>query len=132
MVPPGTDDHPFIASRLAIARYREVLLLCPPDHESKATLLNYLAFSLTSRFQNFGRMDCLEEAISLYRAALRLCPCGHPSRQEYLGGLGHAMHLRYLRAHRMDDLEETINLEHENLALTPPGHRMCPQMLYNL
>ncbi|KAI0246945.1 hypothetical protein BJV78DRAFT_1285972 [Lactifluus subvellereus] len=53
-------------------RYREVLLLCPPDHESKDTPEN-LAFSLTVA-SNFGRMDCLEEAISLYRAALRLCP----------------------------------------------------------
>ncbi|KAI0246100.1 TPR-like protein [Lactifluus subvellereus] len=113
-------------------RYREVLLLCPPDHESKDTLLENLAFSLTSRFEYFGRMGCLEEAISLYRAALRLCPRGHPRRQESLRGLANVMHLRCLRTHSIEDLEESINLGRDNLALTPPGYRMRPQMLYNL
>ncbi|KAI0246756.1 hypothetical protein BJV78DRAFT_1134577, partial [Lactifluus subvellereus] len=116
----------------AISRYREVLLLCPPDHESKDGLLINLGFSLTSRFENFGHMGCLEEAISLYHAALSLCPRGHPRRQLSLRGLANAMHLRHLRTHRIEDFQETINLDRENLALTPPGHPMRPQTLYHL
>ena len=91
-----------------------------------------LGLSLISRFETFGRMDCLGEAISLHRAALRLCPRGHPRRQKSLSGLAIAMHLRYLRTHRMEDLEESIDLKRENLALTPSGHPMRLQMLYNL
>ena len=116
----------------AIVRYREVLLWCPPDHQIKDRLLKNLAFSLTSRFKHFGRMDCLEEAISLYRAALVLCPRGHSRRQECLRGLTNAMRLRCLRTHGLEDLKETIDLERENLALTPPGHRMRPEVLHNL
>ncbi|KAI0256962.1 CHAT domain-containing protein [Lactifluus subvellereus] len=116
----------------AISQYREVLLLCPPDHEKKDNLLINLGYSLIDRFENFGRMDCLKEAISLHRAALRLHPRGHPRRQLPLRALAYAMHQRYLRTSRIEDLEETINLGRENLALTPPGHLMRPRMLYNL
>ncbi|KAI0246890.1 CHAT domain-containing protein [Lactifluus subvellereus] len=115
-----TDDSEDLEK--AISRYRE----------SKDKLLGNLGLSLISRFEKFGRMDCLEEAISLYRAALRLCSQGHPRRQESLRGLAHAIHWRCLRTHRIEDLEETINLGRENLALTPPGHPMRPQMLHNL
>ena len=48
----------------AISRYREVLLMCPPDHEDKDKLLKNLGFLLITRFENFGHMDCLEEATS--------------------------------------------------------------------
>ncbi|KAI0245126.1 CHAT domain-containing protein [Lactifluus subvellereus] len=93
----------------AISKFREVLLLCPPDHESKVTLLINLALSLMDRFKSFGRMDCLEEAISLYRAALRLCP-GSPTSTTFFEWIRRRHVFALLRTRRVEDLEESINL----------------------
>jgi CHAT domain-containing protein/tetratricopeptide (TPR) repeat protein len=125
-----TDDSGDLEK--AISGYREVLGLCPPDHEDKGLALGNLAYSLISRFIKFGRMDCLEEAISLFRTSLGLLPRSHPYQRRFLGGLSSAMRSRSLRTHRMEDLEETIDLQRETLALTPPGDPLRPQALHDL
>ncbi|KAI0251967.1 CHAT domain-containing protein [Lactifluus subvellereus] len=96
----------------AISQYREVLLLCPPDHEHKDKLLMNLGLSLITRFQNFGRMDYkdIADAIKHYRTSISLMPEGNPEVSSMLSNFARGLSLIFSRTGDAEHLEESIAL----------------------
>jgi len=58
-------------------------------------MFNNLANGLSTRFDQFGKMEDLEDAISFYLEAFTLCPLGHPHRSMCLNNLADAMSTRF-------------------------------------
>jgi hypothetical protein len=95
-------------------------------------LLNNLASAVSTRFEQLGGMEDLEEAITCHRQALALRPHGHPNRSSSLNNLANAVFTRFQQLGGMEDLEEAITCHRQALALRPHGHPNRSSSLNNL
>ncbi|KAI9463831.1 hypothetical protein HD554DRAFT_2316040 [Boletus coccyginus] len=111
---------------------RNTLELRPQGHPDRAHSLNNLASSLHSRFQQFGLLFDLDEALSLARNALELRPQGHPCRAISLCNLARYLHSRFRQLGSLSDLDEALALERNTLELCPQRHPDRAPLLSNL
>jgi CHAT domain-containing protein/tetratricopeptide (TPR) repeat protein len=116
----STEKHSAFVE--AIVLDREALGLCPEGHPDRSMSLNNLAVCLSTRYDQLGAMEDLDEAIVLDREALGLCPEGHPDRSMSLNNLAVCLSTRYDQLGAMEDLDEAIVLDREALGLRPQGH----------
>ena len=94
--------------------------------------MNNLALHLSSRYNQLGGTNDLNEAIILDQEALSLRPPGHPQRSTSLGNLAILLSSRCKQLRRMDDPNEAIVLDQEVLSLCPHGHPHRSISLNNL
>ncbi len=95
--------------------------------------LNNLATSLTTRFDQSGEQEDLDEAISLHRDALEeLRPAGHPTRSTSLNNLAISLATRFKQSGEQEDIDEAIPLLRHPLELQPAGHPNRSTSLNNL
>ncbi|KAG9029926.1 hypothetical protein FRB95_004722 [Tulasnella sp. JGI-2019a] len=116
----------------AIEGWKNVLALCPIDHEVRSLILGSLGNLLRTRFDRGGDMGDLEEGIRHHQEAVTLCPIGHPDRASTLNNLGNGLDTRFGRTGIMADLEESIRLYEEALTLCPISHPARASTLNNL
>ncbi|KIK33777.1 hypothetical protein CY34DRAFT_686343, partial [Suillus luteus UH-Slu-Lm8-n1] len=127
------NDLPTNASDEDICLRRVVLDLCPVGRQRRPRALNELSDALSSRFEQSGNIDDLDEGIQFLREALSLCPEGHTGRDVYLNNLAYS--LGFFRFHHQgdpNDLDEAISLHEEALRLCPVGHESRHFSLNNL
>ena len=98
----------------------------------RSTSLMNLANALSSRFQQLGRVEDLEDAISSHHEALSLPPPGHPSHPSSLDNLAIALSARFEQLGRIEDLEDAISFHREALALCSFGHPLRFYSFMNL
>ncbi|EJD07721.1 TPR-like protein [Fomitiporia mediterranea MF3/22] len=106
----------------AIFYIRITLGLCPQKHPDRSETLDDLGMFLHARFEQYGRIQDLEETIEQMRAALGLRPDGHPKRYATLNNLAHSLRTRFERYARTADLDEAVELRRAALELCPHGH----------
>ncbi|KIK43349.1 hypothetical protein CY34DRAFT_717558 [Suillus luteus UH-Slu-Lm8-n1] len=113
--------------------WRAALQQCLHDHSHQLpNVLENLANSLVCRFQQWGVLSDLDEAVNLHRAALARRAASHPLRSNSLNGLAIALQLRFHQRGVQGDLDEAIKLHRATLALRQPGHPDRPMSLANL
>jgi tetratricopeptide (TPR) repeat protein len=84
------------------------------------------------RFQQFGSLHALEEAISSLRMAVMLTDEGHPNKPWYLSNLGNAQQTRFNCLGNLSDLENAISNNARAVDLMDDGHPSKPGHLLNL
>ena len=94
--------------------------------------LSNLAKRLSTRYDQLGAMQDLDEAIILDREALDLRPQGHLERSMSLNNLAAHLSSRYNHLWAIQDLDEAIVLDREALDLRPQGHPDRSMSLNNL
>ncbi|KAG9007327.1 hypothetical protein FRB94_014449 [Tulasnella sp. JGI-2019a] len=115
-----------------IESWKNVLTICPNDHEIRPSILKNLGKSLRARFDRSGDMSDLEQSIRHQQAALSLLPIDHPIRPSSLSNLGNALRARFNRTSDAVDLDESIRHYQEALSLHPNDHINRPDCLNNL
>ncbi|TFK17368.1 hypothetical protein FA15DRAFT_661499 [Coprinopsis marcescibilis] len=88
----------------------EALGLRPSPHPDRSVLLNNLANALSTRFEQKGSFDDLEECIMLFKEVLGLIPPPHPHHSTVLFNLAQAKYNIYLHSHDGKDLDSALNL----------------------
>ncbi|KAG2359469.1 CHAT domain-containing protein [Suillus spraguei] len=129
---PECNDLPIDGSNEGIHIRRVVLELCPLDNQHRPEALDSLAWALSSRFEQCGSTDDLDESIQHGREAVSLCSEGHSERGSYLNNLALSLHSRFDHQGNYDDLKEAISLHEEVLRLRPVGHESRQFSLNNL
>ncbi|KAF8122938.1 TPR-like protein [Boletus edulis] len=127
----GTQ-HRRVSGVGSIILEREAVKLCTEKHHDRWVALNKIAFRLSTRYKQLGRVVDLDEAIVLDREALELRPQGHPDRSMSLNNLAVRLWTRYNQLGAMVDLDEAIVLDREALELCPQGHPDRSMPLNNL
>ena len=109
----------------SITYYRQGIDLCPIWSSLRPDCLNNLANAVSTRFEQLGKTEDLEEAITCHREALSLRPHGHPHRSSSLNNLGNSMSTRFRQSGSKDDLQDALKYLSEAKAILPtehPGH----------
>ncbi|KAI0253847.1 hypothetical protein BJV78DRAFT_1274349 [Lactifluus subvellereus] len=119
MVPPGTDDYHFFASKLAstwsdhlteaISYNRAALTSCPLDHPSRPLYLGNLAEVLMSDIERSGDPSDIKAAATLCQELLDLLDKEHPERTWALMNLARVYHARFRQTSDSEDLEKAIS-----------------------
>ena len=94
--------------------------------------LDNLAVDFSSRYNQLGAKQGLDEAIVLDREALDLRPQGHPYRPVSLNNLAVNLSIRYKQLGATEDVDEAIVLVREALDLCPQGHPLRSGSFHNL
>ncbi|KAG1766622.1 CHAT domain-containing protein [Suillus placidus] len=118
----GCNNLPKDASEEGICLRRVVLELCPQGHQLRHSALDNLSWVLTTRFEQRGNIDDLDDSIQFSREAVSLCPEGHSDPAYYLNNLAVSLWLRFGHQGKPNDLDEAISLYEEALRLRPVGH----------
>ena len=113
-------------------RLGDVFDITPDGHPDKPSCLNNLGNSFRTRFEHFGQLNDLEDAILRLRKAVDLTPDGHPDNPSRLNNLGNSFLTRFERLGQLNDLEDGISRQREAVDLTPDGHPHKPSRLSNL
>ena len=100
--------------------------LHPPGHPDCSASLNNLANAVCACYEQWGRMEDLENVIIYHREALTLCPLGHPGHSSSLNNLAIAIFTCHEQSGRMEDLKEVITYHCEALTLRPPRLFLFP------
>ena len=87
--------------------------------------------AVSTRFDQLGKLEDLEESITCHRQALALRLQDHPHHSTSLKNLATAVSTRFKQLGRMEDLEEAITSHRQALAL-PQGHPGRSLSLNNL
>ncbi|KAF8132857.1 hypothetical protein EV363DRAFT_1397775 [Boletus edulis] len=74
------NQHRRVSGVGSIILEREAVKVCTQRHHDRWVALNKIAFRLSTRYNERGRMVDLDDAIALRREALELRPQGHPDR----------------------------------------------------
>ncbi|KIM19689.1 hypothetical protein M408DRAFT_83183 [Serendipita vermifera MAFF 305830] len=101
-------------------------------HPEKLALMVNLAISTQVRFEYFGDLKDLDQAILFGQAAADRMPDGHPQRAYNSNNLGVSNRLRFERLGDIKDLEKAISLFQVAVDSTPDGHPDKPRCLCNL
>ncbi|KAI0246751.1 TPR-like protein [Lactifluus subvellereus] len=150
-VPPATDDHRRIASKLAnasgrkyeqtdesedlteaVSHYRAVFTSCPLGHPSRSSCLGALADVVTLRSQRSGDLNDVEDAATLYLELLDLLDKEDSDRVRVLMNLANVYHIRFRQTDDSEDLEKAISRYREALLLCPPNHKSKDYLMNNL
>ncbi|KAF8431590.1 CHAT domain-containing protein [Boletus edulis BED1] len=128
----GTQ-HRRVSGVGSIILERETVKLCTQRHCDRWVALNKIAFRLSTRYKQVGRMVDLDDAIALRREGLELRPQGYPDRSVSLNSLAVDLWTCYNQLRAMADLDEAaISLSREALGHRPQGHPDRSMSLDNL
>ncbi|KZV69399.1 TPR-like protein [Peniophora sp. CONT] len=119
-------------SSTEIEDLRRKLALMPEDHPDLVEDLRSLGTALRKRFERFGDIDDIEEAVTAERRAVDLTPEGHPDLPGFLSNLGASLMCRFERLGKVKDLDAAITALHRAVDLTPEEHPGLPGFLSNL
>jgi CHAT domain-containing protein len=108
-------------TRTKITLHRIALRFWPKRFGRSALIAN-LAGLLYTRFEQWGVISDLDEALALEHNALELRPQGHPDRATSQGSLALYLGTRFEQLGILSDLEEALVLERSALELHPQGH----------
>ncbi|KIM71698.1 hypothetical protein PILCRDRAFT_82523 [Piloderma croceum F 1598] len=118
---------------IAIPPLREGQALLPVHHPNVSLAsLNNLAIALSTRFDQLGQYEDLDEAILFHREALELRAAPHPRRSSSLNNLAVALSTRFDQLGQREDLDEAILFHREALKLFPAPHPHRSGSLNNL
>ena len=106
--------------------------LTPDEHPDKPTYLSNLGNSLQARFERFGSLKDLENAIFNQQKAVDLTPYGNPDKPRHLSNLGTSLQARFKRLGSLEDLNNAILSNQRAVDLLPDGHPLKPPCLSNL
>ncbi|KAJ8107234.1 hypothetical protein OPT61_g9005 [Boeremia exigua] len=98
----------------------------------QAMALNNLVVALGSRYQRFGEISDLGEAISIAQKVVNETPIDNPERPKRLKNLSNCVTKRYARTQSMADLDEAIRAAEEAAAAIPDHHLDRASYLNNL
>jgi sigma54-dependent transcription regulator len=85
-----------------VERCRQTLVRLPAWSPERAGALLDLADAVHERFDLFGEIQDLEDAITYYRQALTLCPLGDRNHAIALNNLANAVSTRFHQLGKMD------------------------------
>ncbi|KIM82041.1 hypothetical protein PILCRDRAFT_8274 [Piloderma croceum F 1598] len=94
--------------------------------------MDAMGASKLRRFQRFGNLLHLDNAISSQKRAVELMDDGHPDKPGYLSNLGTCQHTRFERLGDLSDLENAFSHIEKAVVLTDDGHPEEPMYLTNL
>ncbi|MEU7699765.1 tetratricopeptide repeat protein [Streptomyces sp. NPDC039028] len=117
--------------RDAEAALRQAVSLHPPgDLRDQAT--DVLGVVLRMRFDRWGGVDVLEEAVAMGRRAV--APPGGVGSDRFsaLNNLAVTLRIRNEHVGRLADLDEAVALGREALSVIAPGHPRLPSVRFNL
>lgn len=89
---PFVDPTPEDDIDQAILAEQWAVELSPDDHPDKSSFLNSLANSHFSRFERFGKLAKIDQAILRKKAATLLIPKGRANEPDYFYSLGNMYH----------------------------------------
>jgi len=90
--------------------------------DDQSRILSNLGGALNEKFDRFGQLKDLDEAISLHHEALDLRPTAHPDRSISLNNLAIALYTRFKQLGRGEDLDKAILLHRSALDLRAVSH----------
>ena len=96
--------------------------LCPLGHADHTGILNDLACSLQSRYDQESNISDLNRAIEIVQTRLDLCSLDHPEYADALGALATCLWRYYSIQNNKADLNRIIEMEQRCLDLCPSGH----------
>ncbi|KAI5927564.1 CHAT domain-containing protein [Camillea tinctor] len=108
---------------------REITLRSRYDQASQLSNEGYL---LARKFERFGTLDDLQEAISLTEQSLDITPTNHPDRAGRLNNLGNWLGRRFEWTGAMENLKKAISNSTEAVQSTPHGHPSRAKRLSSL
>jgi tetratricopeptide (TPR) repeat protein len=94
--------------------------------------LTNLGSSLFARFELFGTVTDIDDAVAKMQMAVDLTPDDHPDKSGRLTNLGNALNIRFGRLGNLADLTNAIIQQQRAVGLTPPNHPSQPRRLSNL
>ena len=96
--------------------------LCPLGHADHTNILNDLACSFSSRYDQAGNISDLNKDIEISQTRLDLCPMGHPDHAWALGELAVSLQKYYPIHPNKAVLDMIIEIQQRCLDLCPSGH----------
>ncbi|KAI0594107.1 CHAT domain-containing protein [Biscogniauxia sp. FL1348] len=102
------------------------------SHYGKASQLSNSGYLLARKFERFGNLDDLEEAILLTENALDITPAHHPDRAARLNNLGNWLGVQFEQTGAMDHLKRAISKSEEAVQTTPHNHPSRAKRLSSL
>jgi tetratricopeptide (TPR) repeat protein len=124
-VSPDRDLHDYIEL------FREALRCGSSINATKGTASN-LAEALCSRFDRYGNMNDLDEAIQLHRQAIHDLPAGNTLQAGSLMGLAQSLTSRFLETGHIADLDEAIDYDRMALSALPQSDIRRPTAIRNV
>ncbi|KAG8834630.1 hypothetical protein FRC20_007420, partial [Serendipita sp. 405] len=126
------DNHPDKFKQLSVFANSLLVHIIPDGHPDKPRRLSNLGNSLLTRFERFGNLDDMNDAIVKHQAAVDLTPDGHPDKPQQLSNLGNSLLTRFDRLGNLDDMKNAIVQHQIAVDLTPDDHPDKPRQLSNL
>ncbi|KAB5588198.1 Protein kinase rad3 [Ceratobasidium theobromae] len=125
MIPPDTMD----LAADNIERLSQVLSLTPEGDELMPKWLNELGNAHLARFEQFGEMQDIQQAVELQERAIMLTPAGHSDLPTRLTDLAIVYRARFERLGQVQDIDKAIEYETQALLLTPESHAITSKLL---
>ncbi|KAI9567762.1 CHAT domain-containing protein [Boletus coccyginus] len=91
-----------------------------------------LSVELLHRFERFGDLTDLQQAIIVLQELVRSTPIWDDQYSAALGNLALALSYRFNHVGELSDLEDAISKQRTAVELTPHGHSHKPSLLHNL
>jgi tetratricopeptide (TPR) repeat protein len=115
---------------MAIFRGEKAVAATPLDYPDRATHLNNLGSTLSSKYGCTGAQDDLELAILRFEQALVATPLDHPYRANRLNNTGLELGRRFRKTNNRHDYERAIQYFKESIELpsAPPASRIVAAM----
>ncbi|THU81426.1 hypothetical protein K435DRAFT_873357 [Dendrothele bispora CBS 962.96] len=104
----------------------------PFFHVGKARWLINLGSALFCRFERFGELGDIENAILVNQQAVDLTPDHNAAKAGWLSNLGIAFQERFKRLGKLEDLENAVLVLQKAVDLNPDGHVVKATVLANL
>jgi tetratricopeptide (TPR) repeat protein len=106
----------------ALIHLRSATDLCPPAHVERVFLLFRLSKGLAFRYNRFGLLEELEEALDVANESLALAPPGSPNRGYTLEVVGDILRLRALSTSTTaSDLDKLVEVRREAYEINVMG-----------
>jgi len=100
--------------------------------EQQGRILENLSGALTTRFDNSGDLDALDEAVRVQRKVLTRIPRSSPDYGTSLASLGSRLWMQYTATGNLELLDEAISLLRDGVRVLPRNHRARPLFASNL
>ncbi|KAG9125338.1 hypothetical protein FRC07_008021 [Ceratobasidium sp. 392] len=119
-MPPHTIEDAKLDETISLQE--KAVRLAHDNYPEKPRQLYDLAVLLQRRYQLFGTVDDINNAILLQQQAASLILRGSPDEPHVLCGLGSAYHIRFQGLGDLSDLESAIELQTKAVSSTPVFH----------
>lgn len=104
----------------------------PPEHPDRAALLDILGYRLSEKYEIFGEVEDLEQAIQRAEESVAATSLDDPDRAGRLSNLGSHLSARYELSGAVEDLEQAIQQAEKAVTASPLDHTNLSAFLNNL